>query len=57
MVDMVAMEDNVDTVDIVYKADMVTTKSLKHLDTVEKGSKFGFDHIRWETVVIFQPCK
>ena len=46
MVDMVAMEDNVDTVDIVYKADMVTTKSLKHLDTVEKGSKFGFDHIR-----------
>ena len=54
---MVAMEATVDTADIADKVDMVTTKSLKHLDTVEKGSKFGFDHIRWETIMIFQPCK
>ena len=53
MVDMVAMEATVDTADIAYKVDMVTTKSLKHLDTVEKGSKFGFDHIRWEKIMIF----
>ena len=48
MVDMVAMEATVDTADLTDR-DKV---DMKHLDTVEKGSKFSFEHIRWETIMI-----
>ena len=40
--DMVAIETNVDTADIADKVDMVTRKSLKHLDTVKKRIQIWF---------------